>query len=223
MNLYTGDVVLSNFTISHWSIQQNLPHKKLEDCPEQGKARIVGLVGYVAKPEPRIVQGVNHDLNGLRMKFLKEGLKRHQIDVYGSNWPQGISKEDSRAGNWWDRKKDILLNYDICVALENTNFDHYCTEKIWQGIAGGCLPIYYGKGNRIYDTFPRNSFIDASEFTSVEDIYDFIGAMSREDYLIRYNRCVEANNAAAAGLDPEAERRAVLAKVVERIYEITGG
>jgi hypothetical protein len=179
-------------------------------------------MGYVAKPEPRIVQGVNRDLNGLRMEFLKEGLGRRRIDVYGPGWPQGMSKEDSRAGNWWDRKKEILRNYDICVALENTNFDHYCTEKIWQAIGGGCLPIYYGKGNRIYDTFPRNSFIDASEFASVQDIYAFIGTMSREDYLTRYNRCVEANNVAAAILDPEAERRTVLAKVVERIYEVTG-
>jgi alpha(1,3/1,4) fucosyltransferase len=220
MNVYTKDVLLSNLTTSDWSIKNNLPFKKLEDCPEGGKARIVGLVGYVIKPEPRIVQGKNRDLNWLRMDFLKEGFRRHRVDIYGPNWPLGMSKEDSRAGNWWDRKKDILRNYDICVAIENTNFDHYCTEKIWQAIAGGCLPIYYGRGNRIYDTFPQHSFIDAAEFDSVEDIYAFIDTMSRRDYLDRYNRCVEANNVAAASFDSDAERRAVLTRLVERIYEL---
>jgi hypothetical protein len=221
MNVYTRDVLLSNFTTCDWAIIRGLPFKRLEDCPEQGKARIVGVVGYVANPNPRIVYGVNRDLNWLRIEFLKHGWERGRVDIYGPNWPDNMSKEDSREGNWWVRKHDILRNYDICLALENTNFDYYCTEKLWQSVSGGCLPIYYGKGNRIYDTLPRRSFIDAADFDSVGDIYDYIESMSRREYFERYNLCVEASNAAAATFDPDAERNAVLAKIVERVRKIT--
>jgi len=221
MNVYTRDVLLSNLTTCDWAIRRNLPFKRLEDCPGQGKARLVGLVGYVPEPEPRMVDGVNRDLNWLRIAFLKEGWKRRRVDIYGPNWPDNMSKEDSRTGNWWERKRDILRGYDICLALENTNFDFYCTEKIWQSLSGGCLPIYYGKGNRIYDIFPQESFIDAADFASVDEIYDYIGSMSQSDYFGRYNLCVEASNAAAAAFDPDAERNAVLTKLVERIRKIT--
>jgi len=222
MNVYTGDVLLSNFTISHWAIEKDLPFKRSEDCPEQREARIAALVGYVPNPEPRVIHGVNRDLNWLRMAFLKQGWKRRRVDIYGQRWPDSMAKEDSRAGNWSDRKMAILRNYDICLALENTSFDYYCTEKIWQSIAGGCLPIYYGAGNRIYETFPRGSFIDASEFKSVEDIYTYIDSMSRQEYCERYNRCVEANNRAAARVDSGVEQKAVLGKIVDRIYGIVG-
>jgi hypothetical protein len=171
MNIYSGDVLLSNLAFAGWSMQKDLPFKRLEDCPEPGRARIVGLVGYVPDPQPRIVQGENRDLNWLRMALLKYGAVHGLIDIYGANWPAGMSKENSRAGNWWARKREILSQYEICVALENTTFDYYCTEKIWQALSGGCLPIYYGQGNRIYDTFPRHSFIDAAEYPSVEAIY----------------------------------------------------
>jgi ribosome modulation factor len=222
MNIYTRDVLLSNFTTSDWSLKKNLPFKRLQDCPKDGKARIVGLVGYVAEPKPKIIQGENRDLNCLRMNLMREGHERGRIDIYGTNWPNGMSKEESRAGNWWTRKREVLKDYDICVALENTNFDHYCTEKIFQAIEGGCLPIYFGRGNRIYDTFPTRSFIDAAEFNSVQEVYEFIDAMSQQEYFDRYNRCVEANNSAAASFDIQAERMAVLGKVVERVYEIVG-
>jgi hypothetical protein len=222
MNVYTGDVLLSNFTTCDWAIKRGLPFKGLEDCPEQGKARIVGLVGYVSEPKPRVVHGVNRDLNWLRMMFLKQGWERKLVDIYGPSWPDNMSKEDSRAGNWWDRKREILRNYDISLALENTNFDYYCTEKIWQSIAGGCLPIYYGKGNRIYETFPQRSFIDAANYDSVAEVYNYINSMSRREYFERYNRCVEASNAAAAKFDPDSERKGVLTKLVERIQKITG-
>jgi alpha(1,3/1,4) fucosyltransferase len=219
MNVYTRDVFLSNFNM-HWAIKRDLPFKKLEDCPEQGKAKIVGVVGYIPSPKPRIVQGIDRDLNWLRMAFLKEGWERRRVDIYGSDWPNNMSKEDSRSGNWWDRKIAVLREYDICMSLENTNFDYYCTEKIWQSIAGGCLPIYYGNNNRIYDTFPRRSFIDASEFSSVKEIYEYIDSMPQHEYYERYNRCVEVNN--SIRFDSDAERKLVLGNIVRRIDEILG-
>lgn len=222
MNVYTRDVHLSNFTNSTWAIKGPIPLKTLADCPESGQARIIGLVGYVENPMPRLVMGQDRDLNRLRMSFLEEGWRRKRMDIFGGGWPLNMSKEASREGNWWDRKLELLGDYDICLALENTAFDYYCTEKIWQAIVGGCLPIYYGKGSRIYETFPRDSFVDAAEYDNVGQIFDFIDRMPRSEFMDRYNRCADVNNRVAREVDFAAERRAMLMKVAERIHEISG-
>jgi len=220
MNLYTNDVYLSNFTF-HWAIKGNLPFKSLDQCPPSGKAKIVGVMGYVGSPEPRIVRGVNRDLNWLRMAFLQEGWKSRRVDIFGADWPDGMSKEDSRRlPAWHEHKLELLREYDICLAVENTTYQYYCTEKIWQSLAGGCLPIYYGWGNRIYETFPRNSFIDAADFQNVKQIYAYIDSMPQEEYLKRYNKCIEVNNWVAANVDFDAERKAMLRNIANRIQSI---
>jgi hypothetical protein len=241
MNLYTNDVFLNNFTFQTLSsvvglpshrgdrfprsaqepltgltpsscIKGNLPFKSLDQCPQAGKAKIIGVMGYVGNPEPKIIRGVNRDLNWLRMAFLQEGWRSRRVDIFGPGWPDGMSKEDSRGSVphnplWHPRKLQLLRGYDICLAVENTTYDYYCTEKIWQSLSGGCLPIYYGRGNRIYETFPRNSFIDAADFQNVEQIYAYIDSMSQQEYLRRYNTCIEVYNWVAANVDLNAERK----------------
>jgi alpha(1,3/1,4) fucosyltransferase len=221
MNLYTNDVYLTNFTFFYWAVKNNLPLKTLDECPQSGRAKIVGVMAYVGSPEPRIVRGVNRDLNWLRVSFLREGWRSGRVDIFGPGWPGNMSKEDSRSSPTWRvRKVELLRGYDICSALENTTYDYYCTEKIWQSMAGGCLPIYYGRGNRIYDTFPRNSFIDAADFETVDQIYAYIDKMSQQEYCDRYNRCIEVNNRVAENIDFSAGRKAMLAKISNRIHSI---
>jgi hypothetical protein len=221
MNLYTHDVYLSNFTFFYWAIKKNLPFKSIDQCPSSGKAKIVGVMAYVGNPEPKIVRGVDRDLNKIRMAFLLEGWRSKRIEIYGPGWPNNMSKEDSRSSpKWRDRKVELIRGYDICLAVENTTYDYYCTEKIWQSLAGGCLPIYYGRGNRIYDVFPRNSFIDAAEFHGAAQIYAYIDAMPQQEYLERYNRCIEVNNWVADNVDFSAGRKAMLTNIVKRIRGI---
>jgi hypothetical protein len=41
-------------------------------------------------------------------------------------------------------KQDAMRKYKICVAFENSLAAGYVSEKVWDGLAAGCLPIYYG-------------------------------------------------------------------------------
>jgi len=34
--------------------------------------------------------------------------------------------------------------YKFCVAMENSVRHDYVTEKIWDALAAGCIPIYLG-------------------------------------------------------------------------------
>lgn len=44
--------------------------------------------------------------------------------------------------------------------------------------------------------------------------------MSQQEYLRRYNKCIEVNNWVAANVDFDAERKAMLTNIVNRIQSI---
>eukprot|EP00884_Botryococcus_braunii_P004805 jgi/Botrbrau1/14325/Bobra.0287s0017.1 len=41
-------------------------------------------------------------------------------------------------------KLDIFREYKFCVCMENSLARGYVTEKVYDGLVAGCLPIYYG-------------------------------------------------------------------------------
>lgn len=141
-----------------------------------------------------LVNGINVDLIVLRSQICLVGSKTGIVDVYGKGWPQGISKEDSRDGDWRKSKYSLLKEYNFNLCFENTIAYNYITEKIWDSIKNHCLPVYYGKGTNIYDIFPRNSFIDYSEFESPEEFFDFINKLTDEEFIRRLNLCVKVYN-----------------------------
>ena len=84
----------------------------------------------------------------LRFKFyqaLREAFEG-QIDFYG----QGIKPVDDKA--------EILLPYRFHICIENSQDDHYWTEKIADPILGYSVPIYCGAPN-ITDYFPKDALI----------------------------------------------------------------
>lgn len=68
------------------------------------------------------------------------------IDFFGS----GINPIDDKA--------DILIPYRFHICIENSNDEHYWTEKIADPILGYSIPIYCGAPN-ILDYFPKNSMV----------------------------------------------------------------
>jgi hypothetical protein len=37
-----------------------------------------------------------------------------------------------------------MCRYKFCVTMENSLAHDYVTEKLWDGLAAGCIPIYLG-------------------------------------------------------------------------------
>ncbi len=106
----------------------------------------------------RRVGNIPIDLNCYRQDLALLGKSRSLCDLYGNNW-EGLAQEESGFCGaderlpWWERKLDLLATYRFNLAFENTNWPYYVTEKIWQSIKAGCLPVYWGQGNSIYETF----------------------------------------------------------------------
>lgn len=79
-------------------------------------------------------------------------------------------------------KGDIYKNSKFAYCYENTkNLENYITEKIFDAMMYGAVPIYWGAQN-ILDFIPKECFIDRREFNDQMSLHQFLKNMSAEDY-----------------------------------------
>lgn len=80
-------------------------------------------------------------------------------------------------------KGDIYKNSKFAYCYENTkNLENYITEKIFDAIMYGCVPIYWGAQN-ILDFIPKECFIDRRDFASQASLHHFLKNMPFDVYL----------------------------------------
>jgi alpha(1,3/1,4) fucosyltransferase len=242
MNAYTGDIFVSNYSLpfpdnycrtQYWN--NPLPMMEKADFPEFDHKNIVALMGYKGNKYKASLKryGKEIDLSYLRCQIALEGNHLGKVDVYGSGWPEGVSKEDSRhpssyrgvedklrkgyGGGFQERKEEILKAYHFNFCFENTNFPYYCTEKIWDSIRFRCLPIYYGAENRIYEDFPKGSFLDYAELGSISNLFSCIDKMTPDEFRERMNLCIRTYNTICDKLKDRNRYEELLLRVVQKI------
>jgi hypothetical protein len=224
MNVYTGDLYLNNFSIFSWAIEApKIDPSRLVTCSRTQVPQIVTISSFFdtdAAQTTLVRCGRDIDLYAFRQAIVFEARKSNCIDVFGRNWPKGISKEDSRGDGWHDRKIELLQPYRFNLCLENTTYDFYCSEKIWDAIRAGCLPIYFGKGNRIYDDFPEGSFVDAAQYATPTELLSHINNMGDREYRDRYTKCATVYNRFIDTSSFEAEYERSVRTTISRIESI---
>jgi hypothetical protein len=74
-------------------------------------------------------------------------------------------------------KHEVLSRSRFCICYENAkDIPGYLTEKIFDCLFAGCIPIYFGDPN-IEHWVPRDCFIDFRRFSSYESLYEFLTKM----------------------------------------------
>jgi hypothetical protein len=58
----------------------------------------------------------------------------------------------------------VLRQYKFYLAFENAHVEDYVSEKVYEGIIAGTLPVYRGTPN-IASFLPEQSFIDANNLS----------------------------------------------------------
>ena len=96
----------------------------------------------------------------------------HALGSCCGNHPE--TKTTRAEGDW---KDNILIesytNYKFVLAIENTKHWGYITEKIINAYYSGAIPIYWGCST-IDRFFNKKSFIDISDFESVEKCIEYV-------------------------------------------------
>lgn len=197
LNVYAGGVYVDNYLYHHRGQVPEVDDQAVEWPPRRPEVVGVACCGVNHIYGSIVVGGRNVDLAGTRHRLLTGLFDLGVAKIHGKHWPSRFRAK--RIPN----KMAVLKEYPFNLCLENTNWPFYCTEKLWDAIRGGCLPIYWGKGNRIYDDFPKDSFLDAAEFDDVAALAAYIRQMSRAEYFDRLRACRAVYNEIGARLQRE--------------------
>lgn len=78
-------------------------------------------------------------------------------------------------------KVDIFREYKFCICIENSVARSYVTEKIYDGLVAGCLPIYFGAPDISYFVPDMNGILDLRDFGSVEKLHEELVRLLNND------------------------------------------
>jgi hypothetical protein len=87
-------------------------------------------------------------------------------------------------------KREVLERTRFCICFENCVVDDYITEKIFDCLFAGCLPVYLGAPN-IASFVPRECFVDMREFADFGTLVAYLDAMSESEYIDRQRAMVD--------------------------------
>lgn len=98
-------------------------------------------------------------------------------------------KKVDSGGKWMNntggRVKDKLAfdrTHKFSIVCENSASPGYTTEKIVQAYAANCIPIYWGDPD-ISKVFNTRSFINVTDFESVDAVVDYVKQLDSDDIL----------------------------------------
>ena len=115
-----------------------------------------------------------HD-NSKRKEFALSLQKHFPVDIYGRSCPTIRNMKKCDAGKRWDQPcvKGMQRQYKFYLALENSFCDDYATEKFFNRVDEGYLPVVMGGANYT-QLAPPHSYIDALDFSSIKELADYL-------------------------------------------------
>ena len=109
-----------------------------------------------------------------RRIFLEQlSAKAPQFDLYG-RYGKTICNIPSYRG-YSAVKFQTIADYKYNLVIENSNEEWYISEKIFDALLCGCMPIYHGT-NKIFDLIPHDwfYFLPDLSYGSIKKIYTLI-------------------------------------------------
>jgi hypothetical protein len=188
MSLHSGEVFVDNYFYS--AIKRSNPPPTQLSRHKSLNRTIICVATAKARGHPEVVRRAKGvDLSRIRYELALAGHLSGRLDIYGRGWPVGVSRGESRWGDWPIDKYKILQEYHFNLCFENCLVPYYCSEKIWQSIYCGCLPIYYGQ-ETIYEDFPPDSFLDYAKLGEPDALFDAVSRVTTREFEERYAKCL---------------------------------
>ena len=131
-----------------------------------------------------ISSNYGHKFNYVKRHALFNALLQTDLDIdfYGRRW----ELDDPRYKGAPYNKSEAIVDYQYSIAIENSSYKNYLTEKFFDLTVCNTVPIYYGCPN-VSEIYPQESFIEI-DFSgpieqTVEQIKDIYHNDSYEDRL----------------------------------------
>jgi len=84
-----------------------------------------------------------HDLNGIRKRIIELLNTIQQVSCAGTF----MNNTNNLKDNYQDNKIEYLKTFKFNICPENSNSEGYVTEKLFEAITSGAIPIYWGSNN----------------------------------------------------------------------------
>jgi len=98
-----------------------------------------------------------------REAFFTQLSKYKKIDAPGRSMNNMPGIDSFYTGGRWEIKRQFLSPYKFTIAFENDIFPGYQTEKLYDAMLAGSIPIYCGDPY-IGEIFNTKSFVNANEY-----------------------------------------------------------
>lgn len=112
-----------------------------------------------------------------RQEYLKELMRYTKIDSYGRLYNNKPLENDRGR----DTKMELYSGYRFVIAFENAIGKDYVTEKFYDPLLAGSVPVYLGAPN-IEEFAPGdNCFVDVRNYRSPEELADYLNLCMSDD------------------------------------------
>ncbi|KAG0210742.1 4-alpha-L-fucosyltransferase [Mortierella sp. GBA30] len=117
------------------------------------------------------------------MAALLHGLGAHSYGKCNHNRdiPLEFQEPNKPGKSWVAIKHETLAHYPFIFAPENSNCIGYITEKIYDALFVGAIPVYMGAPD-IADYVPEGSYINVADFKSYDDLVEYIKTVDRAPF-----------------------------------------
>jgi hypothetical protein len=118
----------------------------------------------------------------LRTEFASQLMQEIEIDSYGRHLNNKALVGEDRGG---PTKLATISRYKFCLSLENAIEDDYVTEKFFDPLLAGVVPVYRGAPNVAEFAPGANSFINAADFSDAKDLAAYLNHLDADDAAYR--------------------------------------
>lgn len=193
---------LFNSKCDGYDLPKNLIGKvKKIFCPQPYEAEIEPYWSNVIRLNKLVLIAGNHNPRLRKPEFYSERIKAvsqlvdlDAIDLFGRDWNKWWSPKSAWPSYWLniksirraykgtcDIKLDILSRYRFSLCFENGPMLGYITEKIFDCLYAGVIPVYLGAPD-IENYIPEDAYVDMRKFGSYKEMYAFIHTMSDDEW-----------------------------------------
>jgi hypothetical protein len=165
---------------------------------------------------------INRYADDKRLNLLEERIKfvkamGSDIDIYGFD-PWCGENRWKEIGNYVGPVNDkiqTLSKYNFAIAFENTDYPGYITEKIFDIMIAGTIPLYWGGESFTKESIPSQCYVDCRN-RDANDVYMEIKSYSLEKIVNFRKAAIEFLK---SGYSEKFTRRYWAMAVVKRLQE----
>ncbi len=150
--------------------------------------RLNRIVVINGNHKPRSRKG---ELYSRRIDAMAALARLDAVDLYGVGWDKWLSRRSMWLPYWLHRstllsiyqgtcvsKYETLSRYQFSLCFENMQMTGYVTEKLFDCLYAGTIPLYLGAPD-ITSLIPAEAYIDCRKFASWAEMWHEISSMSK--------------------------------------------